>query len=467
VKAARQSSCKSGSRKSQAGAALLFGLVLLGLLGISIVISVARGYDTDLDKNQRTERALAEAKAALIGFAVDAALTGFRLGELPCPDTDDDGTGIIAATGQPENCDSQDKRLGRLPWRTLGLADLRDGDGERLWYAVAEPFKRDNSNHCDTPVDDDCINSDSRGTITVRNAAGMPIHDGTNPDPYLPSGAIAVIIAPGAAITRQGTGSIQDRSAGSTNIPTSYLDQVQGVEDNADFVDGSLNGFISGPVKQNGRTIVNDRLVVITYDDLMPVLQKRVAREIGNCLALYASANSGRYPWPADTSETAVASSSGNPFVDFAGLRVGRIPDTLADTAASSSGAMTPTWTAGCLIGVGDWWNNWKLHVFYALAQAFEPADPPTTPSCGPGTCLQVNLPDGASASDVQYVVLVAGRRLAVPAQSRASEANRANPMNYLEGENVFGAPNPEVFELTAPRRDFNDAGIYFNGMDN
>jgi hypothetical protein len=31
----------------------------------------------------------------------------------------------------------QAERLGRLPWKTLGLPDLRDGDGERLWYAVS------------------------------------------------------------------------------------------------------------------------------------------------------------------------------------------------------------------------------------------------------------------------------------------------------------------------------------------
>jgi hypothetical protein len=35
----------------------------------------------------------------------------------------------------------QAQRLGRLPWKTLGLPDLRDGHGERLWYAVSTKYK--------------------------------------------------------------------------------------------------------------------------------------------------------------------------------------------------------------------------------------------------------------------------------------------------------------------------------------
>ena len=45
--------------------------------------------------------------------------------------------------------------------------------------------------------------------------------------------------------------------------------------------------------------IVNDRLLVITYQDLMPLLERRVAKEALNCLNLYAAdpLNKGRYPW--------------------------------------------------------------------------------------------------------------------------------------------------------------------------
>ena len=36
---------------------------------------------------------------------------------------------------------------GRLPWKTLAIPDLRDGAGERLWYAVSVRFKRNNTIH--------------------------------------------------------------------------------------------------------------------------------------------------------------------------------------------------------------------------------------------------------------------------------------------------------------------------------
>ena len=75
-------------------------------------------------------------------------------------------------------------------------------------------------------------------------------------------------------------------------------------EDNADFIDGigAANGFIRGVIRDaGGNAIVNDRLIVITYQDLMPALQSRVAKEVLNCLAAYAAnpQNNGRYPWAA------------------------------------------------------------------------------------------------------------------------------------------------------------------------
>ena len=58
----------------------------------------------------------------------ESAIGASRLGDLPCPDRDDDGD----ADAVP-GCDTAALALGRLPWKTLGLPDLRDGDGERLW----------------------------------------------------------------------------------------------------------------------------------------------------------------------------------------------------------------------------------------------------------------------------------------------------------------------------------------------
>ena len=73
--------------------------------------------------------------------------------------------------------------LGRLPWRTLGLPDPRDGSGERLWYAVSRDYSRN-------PAGAPPLNSDTPGPLTVTGTA--PAND-----------VIAIVFAPGAVVGNQ------------------------------------------------------------------------------------------------------------------------------------------------------------------------------------------------------------------------------------------------------------------------
>jgi hypothetical protein len=122
-----------------------------------------------------------------------------------------------------------------------------------------------------------------------------------------------------------------------------------------------------------------------------------------------------------------------------------------------------PPETSSCKLGWGNWWNNWKLNVFYALADGYKPAPAGPSPACS-GGCLTVSLP-GSSPTDVKYIVLVASRALAasgpVPNQERYNEKLRADSRNYLEGENVLTGPNPSVFQLNPPGAEFNDSGVF------
>lgn len=467
-----------GSRTSatrQRGQALLLTVLLL-ILGASVLVyNLATPGKVDIDKDKITADALAQAKAALIGYAagVDNLAGGDRPGDLPCPDLNDLGSPTAP-------CNTQASRIGRLPWKWLGLPDLRDGDGERLWYAVSDNFKYSTRTACVAPGDAGCLNSDSRGTITVRNTAGAVIYDGTNPDPYTPSGVVAVIFAPGAVLQRQDTGTLQNRScaggsctaAGVCNVipytntpkcnPINYLDILSGTEDNADFTDGSnANGFINGVIRDaGGNAIVNDRLIVITYQDLMPVVQRRVAKEVLNCLSTYASdpQNNGRYPW-------AVPTGNYPSFADQVDTRFGRVPDNplsvtllgvaggVADLAcpALPTLCMSGNWPITCGITQGTWWTNWKDMVFYGLAQPYQPADPifgggvPAPGGCGgacpgPNCCLLVDPP--TPVANKRVVVVVAGKRLSVANyatgnnQPRTTVANKQDPTNYLEGTN-------------------------------
>lgn len=476
----------------QRGQALLALLVILGIGFSAAFFALARPTYSAIERDKITAAALAQAKAALVGYAVGVnnLAGGDRPGDLPCPDINDSG-------GFGTSCDTPATRIGRLPWKRLGLPDLRDGDGERLWYAVSNNFKYNTRTACVAPGDAGCLNSDSRGTITIRNTAGTVINDGTNPNPFTPSGVIAVIFAPGAVLQRQGAGAPQDRSCtgGSctaagvctsspvTNTPkcnpVNYLDVLTGTEDNADFVDGSnTNGFINGVIRDAaGNAIVNDRLLVITYEDLMPVLQRRVAKEVLNCLTAYAgnAQNNGRYPWAAPVANITP------PYADAVDTTFGRVPDTLNFTELGGAGGvanlscpisptvcMSPNWPASCGITQGSWWTNWKEMVFYGVADAYKPADPilgggvPASGGCG--LCLTINPP--SAAANKRAVVAIAGKRLAVSAypagnnQPRNLPADKQNPNNYLEGQNN-NPPVASVYEQQPISTSFSDFLLY------
>jgi len=61
--------------------------------------------------------------------------------------------------------------------------------------------------------------------------------------------------------------------------------------------------------------------MTITYQDMMPLLERRVSREVLNCLTSYASANNGRYPWAAPVTDVTT------PYSDVINTRFGRLPD--------------------------------------------------------------------------------------------------------------------------------------------
>ena len=109
----------------QCGAALLVFMLIFFLASMSWLLSQTDALQSRARADQTTAAALAQAREALIGRA---AADKERPGSLPCPDFDDDGE---ATNG------SCSVTVGRLPWKTLDLPDLRDGEGNRLWYALA------------------------------------------------------------------------------------------------------------------------------------------------------------------------------------------------------------------------------------------------------------------------------------------------------------------------------------------
>lgn len=443
----------------QHGAAFIVMLVILIMGVTAFLVSSLNSSALQIKRDEVTADALAQAKEALIGYAVNVQISNSNLcgsncprpGDLPCPDTNDDGVQENSC-GNALGTTGQSARLGRLPWKTLGLPDLRDGNGERLWYAVSNNFKYNTRTSCSAAGQAACLNSDSTGTISVYSSNGTLLNDGGAAG----SGVAAIIIAPGAPINRSDIG-MQNRSGAGLNVANNYLDiaNIGGVNhDNSAFIDGSsTDGFIQGRVNDNnGNLVINDQLLTITPDNIMQGVQKRVAAEVRLCLEDYALNNLNRYPWAAPITDL------GSTYNDSSNVFFGRIADDLSVTNSDSSNLMSDQWGT-CNTHFNNtpagWWLNWKEMVFYGVSRKFRPKN--TLPSALTTNFLHINNP----GTPAKFVVIIAGRMLSNPDQSLRS-ANKSIASYYLEGGNE-GADQTGLYTYTqsATSANFNDILIF------
>lgn len=417
---------------SQRGAALLLFLLLGFGIGATLLFTSWNRSAGRLEQERTTLNSLNMAKQALIAYAVSVyPLGNDRPGDLPCPDTNNDGKKETSC-GNATGSSGQTTRLGRLPWKSLGLPDLRDASGERLWYAVSNNFKENTRR---LP-----LNSDTTGSIQFVDNSGSSIPN-----------VIAVVIAPGPPIQRLNAAALQDRTATGENNPTNYLDETY-VEDNSDFIDYGTNGFVNGIVRDaQGRVLVNDMMVVITYDDLMPLLEKKVAATVLNCLNSYAAYaggpynNMGRYPWPAS-----MITSAANDYDDTANTLFGRVPVRMINSNASAPN-MLPGWGLLPECSVTDNWfrDNWREQVFYAVADAYKPGATP--PACG--SCLVINT----SAS--KQVAVILARQALPPPPLNQNRVFKSSVGAYLEDGNASAYDG--VFEAKSVSSTFNDLLVF------
>jgi hypothetical protein len=372
---------RAGVAPTQRGAALIVMLALVGVVAGALMLQMGKAAADRSERDRITALALGRAVEALVARA---ATDGNRPGSLPCPDTDNDGipNGGGICSGAPH--------IGRLPWATLDLPDLRDGDGERLWYALSPAFR-------DDPGAGPAIHSDTAGELQVTGAAPV-------------ANAVAIVFAAGTSVGNQ------NRDAAGENTLANYLE-----DENADGDDTYENGPRSGTF--------NDQLLVLTADDLMPAVERRVAREAKVCLMKYAAANGGRFPWAAPLNSAL--------YDDTAGTLAGRLPRIVNSSGAGSwTGSVTWPSSGGAVSTLciynslsPSWWDRWRGLLFYQVAAPFAPSG---SGVCGTD-CLVVN-----GTPSVQAVVVVAGR--AFPAQTGGRPGSDA--ANYLEEDPVSGVKN-------------------------
>lgn len=317
---------------SQRGQAVLITLLVVLGVGLSLLTaSATRSVSVQVRAETNTRAALADAKQALVGQAI---ADNDRPGSLPCPDAvtnvggnvPDDG---IADAFVGNDCPSY---IGRLPWRTLGLPDLRDETGERLWYALSSSFR----DH----VSAQPINSDTKGNRVVY---------ATDSSAVLAPEAVAIIFAPGTALGSQVRDTVVSPCAVTgTNVQNrlcanNYLDSASGVNNAS-----GTGPYIAAPRSAS----FNDRLAVLTTAELIPPVEARVAKEFSNALVGYRIESICQcYPWAAATLGISVA-----------GTNRGRVP-----TAVT----LPEGWGTGTIPTLPTWFdaNKWGEIMYYAVGK--------------------------------------------------------------------------------------------------
>lgn len=441
------------------GAALMAMLVIV-VVGISAMLISSLSAARLKNARQKTiSSALAQAKEALVSYAVTYGDThaGQVHGYLPCPDIDGkDISGNPAEGSTKLSCGAKNvSSIGRLPWKTLELPALRDGDGECLWYAIAGNYKNNPKT--------DLMNWDNNGLFEILDANGATIAQNV----------AAVVFAPGSALGSQSRA--PDGAApvcGGNYTASNYLDNAA-VSDIAN----AISQFRLGASAQMNDQI-NDQMIFITKDDIFNAIMRRsdfadparnplrlMARRAAECIADYGRRNSAgvadkRLPWPGILFDPAEDYWTSGNYDDESGLLSGRLPFRVnASDSATSNAIVSPHYQlksdgSNCP-GVPEWpayypwWANWKDHLFYALADSFKPGGG----SAACGVCLTVN-----STGTHAAVVAFSGKKLA--GQTRASGADRLNFANYLEGRNFTNHPNTPGngdYQSGAETGSFND----------
>ncbi len=310
------------SRFSKSGGFVLL-LIVLTLLAIGAAVLLT-GIGTGLERSSAQSATIAQrlltSRDALVGYAIGAFDGGARPGQLPRPDTLQNGNyngsedascldGTQANGGPPFLTVAAAKTanlrcIGRLPWKTLGLqlesVDEFDALGLVPWYAVSANLADPNF----------CLQYLNSGTVAQPPVGFLCPSAIAPPFPWLKvcdeSGRLLsdrvafVVIYPGAPIATQGR--TQSRAGTPRPQPADFLDAIPvpsgwsalPVNQRCTTYDNAAlsNEFVTASTTAN----FNDRLVYVTIDELMGEVEKRVAVELREAVRNFRQTRLA-YPW--------------------------------------------------------------------------------------------------------------------------------------------------------------------------
>ena len=400
---------------AQRGFALIALIALAALITAFLIASALNRTTADLsnDRERRNLDALMKAKAALIAYAAGEQWqlstipgTYFQPGSLPCPDQHHhDGTADCSGSNTAS-------MIGRLPFSTMGIDDLRDASGERLWYALSHDFRKlqctDLTTTPPTPSGCTIINSDTQGQLTVTGKAPA-------------TQVVAIVFAPGEAIQGQNR---DPANSIAYDDPNNYLE-------NFNPGDGVHYTFAATGFPTD---TANDRLLVITQADLMaavePVVAANMARDVKALLQDYFN-KWGAYPFavPFASPPTAQGAYLGSSFPQ---TMMGLLPVTNTTTFTWASASVASIVGSGTKhYDVTEYSPPLTISPSPATCAISSPP-PPLTVTCGfnyPGS-------DGEDRADIRLQVLLTNATMAfadipaaaTPAQSVMILNGNGNP---------------------------------------
>ncbi len=236
------------ARRQRGVALILFATVLV--LGVAwfTVGALGKAAPTTAERDLKTGAALFAAKQALLSYVAQyAARTDHSVpGRLPCPEPLSPAAGSEGEAAS--SCSNTTVEFGRLPWKTIGIDQPRDGYGETLWYVLGPGFRS-------SP-----INFGSPGQLTVDGAA---------------SAAVALIIAPGPALNNLAQSGTPTSPCVKQNQATNRYTTPYSLANFAECFNTSSSP--ASFVTTASSTWFNDRVITITANDVMDAIAGPVA----------------------------------------------------------------------------------------------------------------------------------------------------------------------------------------------
>lgn len=370
----------------QRGAALLLFALIFLIVGLGMFFGKSPA-PAHIERDDITAKALAQAKAALIGYAVTYhdRKPNENYGYLPCPDKENKGV------AEPSCGTTDESVIGRLPWKTLGLPPLRDGNGECLWYVVSGQAK----NEPKTPA----YNWDTVGLLQLKDFAGNFIA-GTTPHEQ----PLAIVFSVGALLTGKSRTSAGDSECGGSNAIDDYLDQifVGGVQKTGltpGAISSNLVEFRTANAESIGNGTNNDRALPIVSREIFDLIKLRTDFK----LSIEALLDEITTPCLNNIPLNTLPPSSANKGID-----------NLATYITSTS-------PVNC-IPYNDpntfkrkFFDNWKNNVLYATMSSTDISDPLKTITVGDKT-------------ECKGILVFGGQRTAAQTRNDTADSN-----NYLE----------------------------------